>query len=195
MRLHLNCHAEYLESFLSEEEANELFDHLAGFPNLTQPLKIETATGETFQSPTGKIMFIDSSLKEANRFPEEIWGFTKAWSASLHQLRERVEEHTGEVFKTCVCVYYPDGTSGITYHSDLPAFGDTDVIPSVSLGAVRDFCFREKANGEVYEMTLAHGSMVVMGAHCQERYEHALPLAADCNQPRINLTFRKFGEG
>ena len=108
-------------------------------------------------------------------------------------VKEKVETYTGHQFETCVCIYYPDGNSGVGYHSDFIAFGDTTLIPSLSLGEDRIFKLREKETLIEHEILLNNGSLIIMGEHCQERYEHSLPENSKYKNPRINLTFRKYG--
>ena len=82
----------------------------------------------------------------------------------------------------------------MAYHSDPSAYGNTDCIASVSLGAEREFLLRDQENpDETYSYLLENGSLIIMGEHCQEHYEHAVPPDPTCHAPRINLTFRKFG--
>ena len=40
---------------------------------------------------------------------------------------------------------------------------------------------------------LEHGSLLVMKKDCQEYYEHSLPENPEYLNPRVNLTFRKYG--
>ena len=141
----------------------------------------------------GKLMFIDEELKTAGRFPEFAYGKNFPWPKEIRFLKERVEAQTGLVFGTCVCIWYPDGNIGVDYHSDQPAFGDTKVLPSISLGGERKFQLRENATGKVFEKRLETGSMIIMGEYCQERYEHCLPEDPECTEGRINLTFRQVG--
>lgn len=193
MKLELNSSVEYVRSFLSKTECDALYDHLTTHSELTTMLVIETATGETFQNNYGKMMFIDKKLNDENKFPESIWGPTKIWSEQMKMVKDRVESYTGHQFKTCVCIYYPDGNSGVAYHSDLVAFGDTTLIPSLSLGEERIFKLREKETLLEHEILLNNGSLIIMGEHCQDRYEHSLPENSKYKDPRINLTFRKYG--
>ena len=193
MKLELNSSVEYVRSFLSKTECDALYDHLTTHSELTTMLVIETATGETFQNNYGKMMFIDKKLNDENKFPESIWGPTKIWSEEMKMVKDRVESYTGHQFKTCVCIYYPDGNSGVAYHSDLVAFGDTTLIPSLSLGDERIFKLREKETLLEHEILLNNGSLIIMGEHCQDRYEHSLPENSKYKDPRINLTFRKYG--
>ncbi|MEO1628577.1 MAG: alpha-ketoglutarate-dependent dioxygenase AlkB, partial [Bacteroidota bacterium] len=72
-------------------------------------------------------------------------------------------------------------------------YGHTDCIASISLGAERQFSFRRMDDvSEQCNLVLQNGSLLVMGQHCQQRYQHAILPQSDCQQPRINLTFRKF---
>lgn len=192
MKLPLNCEAAYFEDFLDPTEAKALFTELN---SVMQSIKYapRTIDGKTYEVNFGKVMFIDQNLHEGNRFPEAYWGPTKVWFSNLKKLRERIEDFTGHRFQVCVAIYYPDGNSGVDFHSDYPAFGDTSIIPSISLGEQRLFKFREKESGEELSLQLPNGSLVVMGKHCQERYEHCLPVDPVYKNPRINLTFRKYG--
>lgn len=193
MKLQLNCTVEYIQSFLSKSECIVLYEHLIAQSELVTMLEIKTATGETFQNNYGKLMFIDRKLKDENKFPEAIWGPTKIWSDEMIKLKDRVESYIGHQFETCVCILYPNGNSGVAYHSDLVAFGDTTIIPSLSLGEERIFKLREKKTLLEHEILLNNGSLIIMGEHCQDRYEHCLPENSNYKNPRINLTFRKYG--
>jgi alkylated DNA repair dioxygenase AlkB len=140
-------------------------------------------------------MFIDPQLHEENKFPEAVWGKTAHWPASLLQVRARLEAKFNRKFQVCVCIYYPNGQSGVDFHSDYIAFGDTNLIPSLSLGEERSFLLREKSSQEVYEILLEEGSLLLMGDRCQEDYEHSLPTDSRYRNGRINLTFRPYGFG
>ena len=193
MKLNLNCSVEYVQSFLSKNDCDELFNELLTYKELTTPLKIKMNNGEYFQEKYGKMMFLDEELFENGKFPELVWGPNKIWSKKMALLKKSIEKHTGIKFETCVCIFYPNGNSGVDFHSDYIAFGDTTIIPSLSIGEERIFLLREKETGKVNELKLKNGSLLVMGEYCQERYEHALPLNSDYKKPRINLTFRKYG--
>lgn len=187
IQLPLNCSAIYIEDFLSKETARKLYKQL-----MTE-YTIAEQTLNISHSNIKKIMFVDEELHAQNTFPEEVWGKTAIWSDQLRTIKEKVEAFTGLVFGVCVCIYYPDGNSGVTYHSDFPAFGDTTTIPSLSIGAERIFYLREKESLQVHEILLQEGSMLIMGEYCQERYEHSLPINPAYTKGRINLTFRQYG--
>ncbi|MEO1260474.1 MAG: alpha-ketoglutarate-dependent dioxygenase AlkB [Bacteroidota bacterium] len=192
MKLDLNCTVDYYKDFLSKEESQEIYNDI--FHNY----KIATYTkkhfgDKEFISPNGKIMFLDKELKDGNKFPYKQWGQSFVWSPLLLNLKKRIEQIAKRQFHVCVCIYYPDGTTGVGYHSDYIAFGDTSVIPSISLGMEREFLLREKATQKEHKMILETGSMLIMGENCQERYEHSLPINPIYKNGRINLTFRKYG--
>ncbi len=138
-------------------------------------------------------MFIDQVLYEVNVFPEEQWGKTAVWPDNLFKIKQRVEALTKKPFQVCVCIYYPNGNNRVSYHSDYSAFGDTTTIPSISIGEERAFLLREKSSQIEHEIFLEEGSLLIMGEHCQERYEHSLPIRPKYKNGRINLTFRQYG--
>ena len=183
----------YNEGFLTIEESDKLFKQLMGYPELTKMMELENPTGEKLKYNFGKMMFLDRELINKNAFPKSIWGNNMVWSEYIIPIKKRIENYINEEFQTCVCIFYPDGNSGVDYHSDEIAFGDTNIIPSISLGEERQFCLREKQTGTINSMILKHGSLLIMKEGCQEHYEHCLPLDAKYLKPRINLTFRKNG--
>ena len=141
----------------------------------------------------GKIMFVDNDLIESGAWESRHSTNTTVWFKELAAVRKKVEALTNRVFRTCVCIYYPDGNSGVAYHFDPLDFGDIIVIPSLSLGEECDFCLREQSTQEEFCINLKEGSLIVMGEGCQERYEHSLPENPKYKHPRINITFRQFG--
>ncbi|MEM1321525.1 MAG: alpha-ketoglutarate-dependent dioxygenase AlkB [Bacteroidota bacterium] len=190
----LNCHLEYHPNFLSKQEAQALYREIYQDYQIAELTKQQVGN-QTFTLPHGKLMFIDQQLQETGAFPEEQWGRSVVWSERMREVKERVAGWTGIDFGVCVCIYYPNGQTGVDFHSDFQAFGDTSFIPSLSLGEERNFLLREKSTQRVHEFFLEEGSMLIMGEHCQERYEHSLPIDPSYKNGRINLTFRQYGFG
>lgn len=183
----------YLSGFLSTAEANDLFKKLENDYFYNDELKSRQSTAFTpLHYP--KVMFMTEDLFSKNMFPVEQWGYTAAHFDELEVVRRNVIDTTDTVLEICSSLYYPDGTYNIEYHTDLRAFGSVEIIASVSLGAERLFKVKEIESGEETDILLENGSLLVMGDHFQNFYEHALPKDPDCNEPRINLTFRSFGE-
>lgn len=193
MKLPLNCELEYLAKFLNGVEAEALYQDFMENGGIAESrLKLGVGS-QTYFSDFGKIMVIDQDLYEANRFPSAVYGKVMTWPKPLMEVKERIEDLTGREFKVCVCIYYPDGSSGVDFHSDPAAYGDTTVIPSLSIGEERLFQIKEKETGEIHQLILENGSLIIMGEHCQERYEHCLPIDLKYKKGRINMTFRQYG--
>lgn len=192
MKLPLNCEVEYFADFLTFKEAQELFNELNELIKIILFLP-QTESGEKHAVNFNKITFLDQNLIDENRYREEHWGPSRTWTTKMKVLKEKIESFTNHQFQVCVLIYYPHGNSGVDFHSDYPAFGDTSFIPSISLGEEREFSFREKESGAETSQILNNGSLIIMGKHCQNRYEHSLPVNPKYKNPRINLTFRKYG--
>ncbi|CAM1369631.1 2OG-Fe(II) oxygenase superfamily protein [Tenacibaculum sediminilitoris] len=193
MSTSLNNVISYSSNFLTKKEATELFQQLTNLSELTNMMEMKLPSDEVIKYNFGKVMFVDSDLLEKNVFPKSAWGNVVEWPKYILPLKKQIEKHTGYEFQTCVCIYYPDGNSGIDYHSDKMAFGNTNIIPSVSLGEERVFYIRENNTMIESKVLLEHGSLLVMKDGCQEHYEHSLPENPKYFKPRVNLTFRRYG--
>lgn len=191
MKLPLNCQVEYFPAFLSQGEAQELYDLLLTEYALDKARLVIEAGGQLLETDSFKFLFLTPELIGKKTHPEEIHGKNHAWSGALAELREKVEREVGKQFEIAMCLFYPDGSYGCPYHSDQTTSGAKTILPSISLGATRKFSFREKEGDDEYSLDLAHGSLLLMGDHCQDRYEHSLLEDPACNQGRINITFRE----
>jgi len=118
----------------------------------------------------------------------------------LLALRTRVECLIADAsFDGCLANLYRGGSDSVSWHSDdEPEMGDP-IVASISLGAPRDFLLRRidptptVASAMLpsrVKVTLAHGSLLVMGRGVQSTWQHSLPKRKKCTQPRVNLTFR-----
>jgi alkylated DNA repair dioxygenase AlkB len=113
------------------------------------------------------------------------------WTARLAQMRDRAQQATGSHYNSVLANLYPDGSVGAGWHSDDErALGSQPTIASVSLGAPRRFLFRHKADGDTIEVTLAHGSLLLMSGQTQQCWKHSVPKEKRVRDPRVNLTFR-----
>jgi alkylated DNA repair dioxygenase AlkB len=127
-----------------------------------------------------------------------------AFSPIVARIREIVEKRLGVTFNVAHFVLYRDGADHLSWHTDedVPRYGDTPTIASLSFNAVREFALRplsaEGTRGrgkhqQRVSFTLGHGSILVMGGTTQRYWEHALmksPVANAVPIPRINVTFR-----
>ena len=117
------------------------------------------------------------------------------WTVELLELRQRVQQLTGERFNSCLLNLYHTGEEGMAWHSD----DETDLkkngaIASLSFGAERRFAFKHKQSKEKVELYLEHGSLLVMKDTTQSHWLHRLPPTKKVTTARINLTFRTFVE-
>jgi len=113
------------------------------------------------------------------------------WTEELMQLKQLVEEKSGENFNSCLLNLYHDGNEGMAWHSDgEPALGERPTITSLTFGAERKFSFKHKETKQTVSLVLENGSLLVMRDHTQTHWLHRLPPTKKITRPRISLTFR-----
>ncbi|RED43185.1 alkylated DNA repair dioxygenase AlkB [Winogradskyella eximia] len=113
------------------------------------------------------------------------------WIKELLELKEMVEQKTGETFNSCLLNLYHSGEEGMAWHSD----GEKDLkkngaIASLSFGAERKFSFKHKHTKQSVFVHLEKGSLLVMKGATQTNWLHRLPPTKKVKTQRINLTFR-----
>ena len=189
-QLPLDCEVTYYPDFLSSEEAWELYHLLLEKYQIHKEQLVIEAGGQLIDTDNYKILFADQELIDRNSHPKQVHGKNFVWSGALEKLKIKVEELTGKTYPLAMALYYPDGNNLTPYHTDQKTSGDETILPSLSLGAIRSFTFRENTTQEVYSLELNHGSLLVMGKDSQDNYMHSLPKDANCKKGRINITFR-----
>jgi len=113
------------------------------------------------------------------------------WTNELLELKEIIENKTGETFNSCLLNLYHDGGEGMAWHSDSEKdLKKNGAIGSLSLGAERKFSFKHKASKQTVSVLLEKGSLLVMKGTTQTNWLHRLPPTKKVKTPRINLTFR-----
>lgn len=110
------------------------------------------------------------------------------------RLKRRMEELTGQRYNSCLLNLYHNGSQAIGWHADVEASEPNDFIASLSLGAARKFALKHKATGELRELTLEHGQVIVMRGETQRHWLHSLLKTKQSVGSRISLTFRCFPE-
>ena len=114
------------------------------------------------------------------------------WPVALQELRRGLADELGCEFNSVLANRYRDGRDCMGWHSDNEAsLGPEPVIASVSLGASRRFVLKHRQAAPKLELSLSHGSLLLMGGETQANYRHALPRTAKPVGERINLTFRR----
>jgi alkylated DNA repair dioxygenase AlkB len=113
------------------------------------------------------------------------------WTDDLRALKQKAEEVSGASYNSCLLNLYHGGDEGMSWHSDNEKELERDgAIASFSFGAERKFQFKHKGTGQLVEVLLESGSLLVMRGPCQTYWLHALPKTKKVRQPRVNLTFR-----
>ncbi|RQS62257.1 alpha-ketoglutarate-dependent dioxygenase AlkB [Burkholderia sp. Bp8963] len=113
------------------------------------------------------------------------------WTPAVLELKHAVETTCGVRFNSVLLNRYRNGQDSMGWHADNePVLGDTPVIASVSLGAMRVFDLRHRATGVTHAYRLTHGSLLVMRGRTQAEWQHRVPRAPAVQGERINLTFR-----
>lgn len=80
MKLPLNCTVDYIHDFISEEEANELYELLIHHYQIDQSRLVIQAGGKTIATDGFKILFATERLIRLNSHAEDIHGKSFAWS-------------------------------------------------------------------------------------------------------------------
>ena len=115
------------------------------------------------------------------------------WTGTLLRIKSRVEDVAGTSFNSVLLNLYRDGADSMSWHSDDESeLGVNPIIASFSLGAARRFQFKHKQRRERarVDVTLEHGSLLLMQGATQHYWKHCLPKTRQPTAPRINLTFR-----
>ena len=191
MDLPLDCEAWYYSDFLSPAQSEGLIKAVCESVDVSDAV-VKMADGREVSLDYGIFVFADASIVESPL--AEPWGHRQHWIPEVRDVKEKVESAAKRIYDVCVGYYYRNGNSGFDYHYDIPAFVDISTLACISLGQERVFSFRRvDDHDETYDLNLADGSLLIMGEHCRERYEHALPVGPDAKQPRMVLVFQNFG--
>lgn len=109
-------------------------------------------------------------------------------------VRDALQQLLGERFDSVLINYYEDGKCGMRYHVD-PLYGCwTPNTAVVSVGATRQFIFREEADHSVrWCYRVRSGDVVFMSGDCQERLQHCVKVEAEAADagPRMSLVFKQ----
>lgn len=116
---------------------------------------------------------------------------------AIQEIREKVQQETGKDFNFVLINRYANGDDYIGFHADdEKELGPEPTIVGITFGAERPFQFKPayglvpKTVPETVEISLAHGSFVVMNHPTNAFWKHSVPKRANIKNPRISLTFR-----
>ena len=112
------------------------------------------------------------------------------FTSTVLLIKKFLEETYGAKITYCLCNYYPDGNSSISYHRDDERdLVEGDGIYSVSFGTKRKFYLKHN-DGTVYKCNLEDGDVLIMEGETQKHFKHSVPIETKVHEARINLTFR-----
>jgi len=178
----------YYPDWINEAEASSLFTHLR--EGLEWQQSLISLYGKQVKIPRLNAWYGDSHCSyeySGTRFE------ANPWTASLLDIKARIERLTGFRFNSVLANCYRDGQDSVAWHSDdEPELGHNPIVASVSLGSERQFQLRHRydKNLETQKLALAHGSLLVMSGELQHYWHHQIPKTRKNVDERINLTFR-----
>lgn len=146
--------------------------------------------GKVHPQPRLTALFADNSKPYSY---SNITMYPHPFTEELEELKNRIEETTGEEFTTCLANLYRTGKDSMGWHADdEKELGPNPAIASLSLGAERIFHLRHrKDTNQRYKVRLPAGSLLLMAGPTQHFWLHQVPKTSRPVEPRINLTFRK----
>ena len=107
-------------------------------------------------------------------------------------LIEKIKEDFGLEFDGILINYYPDGSSNMGYHSDPIDDKWTNDFIVYSIGAHREFIFRENENRDnKIKFDFNDGDIIYMYDDCQDKYEHCVKKSKEISNDRISIVFKK----
>jgi alkylated DNA repair dioxygenase AlkB len=177
----------YLPGFIPPDEARALFVRL----------REELDWQEEFISLAGRRVCVPRLVcwhgdEEAVYRYSGLTHYPKPWTQTLLTLRRSIEGFSGQAFNSALGNLYRDGQDSMGWHADQEkSLGPEPFIASLSLGAERLFKIRHTRTGETLDLSLADGSLLLMGGALQHHWRHCVPKTRQPAAARINLTFRK----
>lgn len=177
----------YLQDFLTPDQARELFALLRG--GLDWQEEVVTIVGR--RVPVPRLVCWHGDQGAVYRY-SGLTHHPSPWTGELLTLKQAIESACGHDFNSVLGNLYRDGLDSMGWHADQEkVLGPNPYIASLSLGAERLFKIRHNKTGETLDLTLADGSLLLMGGALQHHWRHCLPKSRQPTPARINLTFRK----
>jgi alkylated DNA repair dioxygenase AlkB len=181
------AHFAYIPEFIGEPEGNRLLASLSDELDWKQQ-KIRLF-GRSVLQPRLSCWYSDAGVHYAY---SGLKLKPVAWHPDLLRLRNELQHSLGHPFNSVLGNAYRNGADSMGWHSDDEReLGPEPVIASLSLGASRRFKFRNKIGRDCTELTLEHGSLLLMREPCQSGFQHAVPKTTKPVGLRVNLTFRQ----
>ena len=178
----------YYPNFITPEQATNYLEQLKS----EIPWRQEQMTFGDKQVPLPRLTSWHGD-EGARYYYSGIHNDPQPWTPTLSALRLECDNLFGPGhFNSVLANYYRDGRDSISYHADNERdLVDNSVIATISLGTPRRFQLKSKnGTGEVKEVKVEHGSLLLMYGLCQKQWLHGIPKEKEIELPRISLTFR-----
>lgn len=178
---------EYLPNFLTQEDAQSLFNYLLKeVPWQQDNIQV---FGKWYKQPRL------TALYGKNENPYSYSGIKMTplkFTDELEELNKQVENQCKHKFTTVLLNRYRNGQDSNGWHADNEKeLGKNPIIASLSLGASRYFYFKHRTQkNHNYKLKLESGSLLIMGGKMQHYWLHQLAKTKQEIGERINLTFR-----
>lgn len=115
----------------------------------------------------------------------------KPWDSFVDDYRKKLNAEYGYALDCCFLNGYNDEKDSLGWHADdSPEMSMVEPVAVISLGAERNIMFRNIDTKEIQTVRLGHGSLCVMPAGFQMKYQHKIPKGDRPMGPRISLTYR-----
>jgi alkylated DNA repair dioxygenase AlkB len=176
----------YIPNFYKKNEADSYFNLLLN--NITWNQESMNMYGKQIPFPRLTSWYGD------NDKPYSFSGITLQplpWSKELLEIKQGIEPKAEVSFNSVLLNRYRSGSDSISWHTDAEKeLGKNPVIASVNFGAERKFQLKHMQTNEKIELTLKHGSLLIMKGELQHFWKHQVPKTKLKVEERINLTFR-----
>lgn len=175
----------YIGTFLPAAEADALLVSLATLPWTRGTQKRGFHVGKPV--PRDEVWMGPYPYMFSHRILDPV-----SWTSEIETLRDRIQAAHGGEYNSVLLNRYRDEDDGVGWHADdEPEMDPRHPIASVSLGASRKFKIRSNDTQKIETFLLSSGSLLIMPAGFQQRYEHNVPAVKTSVGERINLTFRR----
>lgn len=110
----------------------------------------------------------------------------------MELIRLKLVEEFGIDFDGILVNYYENGNSSMGYHSDPIDNKWSNQFVIISIGAQRDFIFRNREDKNLkISYDFQDGDLIYMFDNCQEQYEHCVKKCKADYNDRVSLVFKK----
>ncbi len=171
----------FVESFLTPSEAQTLLASLQSLPWTRGRFMGRAVHREEVWIGPYPYKFSGRTLEPAR------------WTPEIETIGDMIRKQYGGDYNSVLLNRYANAQDSVSWHSDDEREMDSrHPIASLSLGASRTFWVRSIANKKaVQTFDLTAGSLLLMPAGFQQRYQHCVPKSQTLCGSRVNLTFRR----